>query len=140
MKEDAIIKCKDLKPHLNKISIELHVLSKEEPKTVRSKRDRTSHRMSEVLIGDETGTVLMTLWDENVDQLSAGKTYFITNAFTTLFQGTVRLNIGKYGVVKEVERKIDVDTKNNVSEKRYEEPRRFSEYDKFSSGSFWPDH
>jgi len=137
---EFMVKCKDLTPRSRKVGIVVHVVSKEEPKGVRSKRDRVAHQMSEAIVGDDTGVVLMTLWDENVEKISSGKTYLLTNGYITLFRGTMRLNIGKYGEIKEVEKAFEVDAKNNLSEKLHAEPRRASDYDRFSSGSFWPDH
>ncbi|MCX6694798.1 MAG: single-stranded DNA-binding protein [Candidatus Altiarchaeota archaeon] len=134
------LKCKDLKPHTKKGAVEVQVLSREEARNVRARKDRISHAMSEALVGDETGTILMTLWDDDVQRVDNGKTYFISNVYVTLFRGSIRLNIGKYADVKEIEKKFEVDLKNNMSEKVHEQPRRPSEYDRFSSGSFWPEH
>ena len=138
--KDYILKCKDLNPRLSKVSLELQVVSKQEVRSVKSHRDRTPHKMTEVLVGDETGVILMTLWDENVGQLDAGKTYLVENGYVTLFKGSMRLNLGKYGEVKEVNKQLTVDAKNNLSERIFQEPRRMSVADRFSSGSFWPDH
>jgi len=139
-REDYMLKVKDLRPRNKKVAIEIHVLRKDEPKAIKSKRDRTAHIMVEALVGDDTGTILMTLWDENVDAIEQGKTYFIDNAHITLFHGSMRLNIGKYCEIRPIEKKFQVDEKSNVSEKIYEESRRSNDFDKFSSGSFWPDH
>ncbi|MFA5363861.1 MAG: hypothetical protein WC325_01600, partial [Candidatus Bathyarchaeia archaeon] len=82
------------------------------------------------LVGDETGCLYMTLWDDKIDALNEGATLSITNGYINLFRGNMRLNIGKYGSYELVdESPIDeVNTENNLSDKKYEEERRFNRY------------
>ena len=50
----------------------------------------------------------------------------IRNAYTSLFRGFLRLNLGRYGEAEKVDREVaEVNTENNLSEKRYEEPFRY---------------
>jgi len=92
------------------------------PRTVSSRRDQTEHRVSEALVGDETGSLLLTLWDNQIDQLSVGDVFEIKNGFTSIFRGSLRLNLGRYGTAEKVEMEIEeVNTENNLSERRYEE-------------------
>jgi len=72
----------------------------------------------------------MTLWDDKIDAINEEATLSITNGYINLFRGNIRLNIGKYGSYELVEDSpIDkVNTENNVSDKKYEQPRRFDRY------------
>jgi hypothetical protein len=51
----------------------------------------------------------------------------ITNGYINLFRGNMRLNIGKYGSYEVLEDSpiTEVNTENNLSDKRYEQERRF---------------
>lgn len=83
-------------------------------------------RVTEALVGDDSGTVLMTLWEETIDELDVGKTYTLTNGYANLFRGSLRLTIGRMGSVEESEEDVgEVNTENKMSEKMYEDNRRF---------------
>jgi replication factor A1 len=133
------MKIKDLTAKSKRVNITFKVVSVDEIKNVRSKRDRVAHAVTEATVGDETGTVLLTLWDERIEEIHAGKAYNLENGYVTMFKGTIRLNIGKYGEISEVEdQETKVNTDNNVSEHVYDEYRRDRHYEGFGSGSFWP--
>ena len=60
------VRVKALKPNLRKVNVVVRVVKVGEPRVVYSRRDRSEHRVAEALVGDETGCVLLNLWDENV--------------------------------------------------------------------------
>jgi len=132
-------KIKDLTAKSKRVNVVFKVVSVDEVKNVRSKKDRVAHAVTEAVVGDDTGTVLLTLWDEKVEQVQAGKTYKLVNGYVTLFKGTIRLNIGKYGELSEAEDLgAEVNQENNMSEHVYDEYKRDRQYEGFGSGSFWP--
>jgi len=70
----------------------------------------------------------MTLWDDAIDLVEEGKTYELKNGYTSLFNNTIRLNVGRNGELVEKEEEIEPNTENDVSQKVYERefrPRRF---------------
>ena len=134
---EEFIKIKDLTPKAKRVNTVFKVVNVEAAKNVRSKKDRTPHAVTEATVGDDTGTVLMTVWDESLETIKPGKAFSLVNGYITLFRGTMRLNIGKYGELTEVEKPdFEVDLKNNMSSKVFQEDRR--QYEGFGSGSFWP--
>src|SRR5208337_5140273 len=78
------------------------------------------------LVGDETGVVYVTLWDDNIEKVNEGDTIRVENGYVTLFKGNIRLNIGKYGKLEPAKEPlaVEVNTENNVSSKAYEQERR----------------
>jgi replication factor A1 len=115
-----IIKVGTLKSNLTNLNVMVKVLSIREPRVISSRRDRSEHRVTEALVGDETGCVLLTLWDNQIDALGIGEVYEIRNGYTNLFHGSLRLNMGKYGTAEKVDTDIEeVDTKNNLSQERH---------------------
>jgi len=136
---EEFIKLRDLTPKSKRVNTAFKVLRQDEVKNVRSKRDRTPHAVTEAVVGDETGTVLLTLWDESLEQVKVGKTYQLVNGYVTMFKGTIRLNIGKYGELQETtDLAGEINTKNDVSKRVYDEHLRGRPYEGFGSGSFWP--
>jgi replication factor A1 len=103
------------------------VVSKNPVREVVSRRDGTSHRVTEALVGDETGTVLLTLWDDTIDSVSDGDVVVVNNGYVRLFRGSMRLNIGRFGSLEASEEDVEeVNTTNNMSDRQYEEERRYS--------------
>ncbi|MHA2193112.1 MAG: hypothetical protein ACXAAR_06750, partial [Candidatus Thorarchaeota archaeon] len=70
---------------------------------VSSRRDMTTHRVLDAIVGDSTGTVAVPLWDDTIDAVEADKTYVLKNGYTGLFRGNLRLNVGKYGELSDAE-------------------------------------
>ncbi|UCE43614.1 MAG: single-stranded DNA-binding protein [Candidatus Bathyarchaeota archaeon] len=115
-----LIKLDTLKSNLANLNVVVKVLSIGEPRVIFSRRDRSEHRVGEALVGDETGCVLLTLWDNQIDAMRVGDVYEIRNGYTSLFRGLLRLNMGKFGTADKVETDIEeVNTKNNLSEERH---------------------
>jgi replication factor A1 len=131
-----MVKIETLTPNSRGVNTIVKVVSKGEVRSVTG-RDYSVRRVADALVGDETGCVYMTLWDDKIDAISEGATLSITNGYINLFRGNIRLNIGKYGSYELVEDSpIDeVNTENNVSDKKYEQPRRFNRYGDRGGGS-----
>lgn len=60
-------------------------------------------RIAECLIGDETGTIVFTARNEQVDMMKAGATIFLRNAKIDMFKGSMRLAVDKWGRVEVTE-------------------------------------
>lgn len=115
-----LVKVGTLKSNLRNLKVMVKILSIGEPRVITSRRDRSEHRVTEALVGDETGCVLLTLWDNQIDALDIGDVYEIKNGYTNLFHGSLRLNMGKYGIAEKVNTDIEeVNTKNNLSQERH---------------------
>jgi replication factor A1 len=123
------VKVSNLTPQSRRVSLTAKVVSTNPLREVVSRRDGTSHKVGEYLIGDETGTVLLTLWDADIEKVKDGDTVEIGNAYVTLFRGQMRLNIGKFGTLEISKTSIEtVNTENNLSEKTYEQERSYGGY------------
>lgn len=121
--EQVELKVSDLKPNSRWFTITVKVLKLNEEKTVLSRSDGSQHRVAEALVGDETGTILMSLWDDDIDKVRGlvGSTIKLQNGFVTLYRGSMRLGLGRFGSIEEAEEEInEVNESVNVSEKRYE--------------------
>ena len=116
----------DLTPQSKAVNVTAKVVSKTEIREIPMGRDGSAHKVSDALIGDETGVVYLTLWDDNIEKVNEGDTVRIENGYVTLFKGNIRLNIGKYGKLEPAKEPltVEVNTENNVSSKTYEQERR----------------
>ena len=116
-----------LRPRISVDTI-FKVVSKEEP---RFTRDGT--RVADALVGDSTGTVLMTLWRDQVDDVKVGETYKLINGYTNLFRGSLRLTLGREGRLEATDEDVgEVNTENNLSDKIYpREERPYRRYRRY---------
>ncbi len=125
-KEPVEAKVGDLTPQSKAVNVTAKVVSKTEVREIPMGRDGSAHKVSDALIGDETGVVYLTLWDDNIEKVNEADTVRIENGYVTLFKGNIRLNIGKYGKLEQAKEPltVEVNTENNVSSKTYEQERR----------------
>ncbi|KAK4426153.1 hypothetical protein Salat_1383800 [Sesamum alatum] len=78
-------------------------------------------RIAECLVGDETGTILFTARNEQVDMMKADSTVTLRNAKIDMFKGSMRLAVDKWGRVEVAEpAKFTVKEDNNLSLVEYE--------------------
>lgn len=121
------VKVGELTPNSKAVNVTAKVVSKGEVRSTTSERDYSQHRVVDALVGDETGCIYLNLWDDSIDKVKEGETLNIKNGYVSLFRGSMRLNIGRYGSFETVtESPIkEVNTQNNLSSKQYEQERRF---------------
>ncbi|KAJ6728126.1 hypothetical protein OIU79_021067 [Salix purpurea] len=78
-------------------------------------------RIAECLIGDETGTIIFTARNDQVDLMKAGTTVILRNAKIDMFKGSMRLAVDKWGRVEVTEpAEFAVKEDNNLSLVEYE--------------------
>jgi replication factor A1 len=123
--EEQDIKVDELTPQSRNVNITIKVISLNPIRDVTSRRDGSSHRVTEALVGDETGAVLLTLWDDTIDDVSEDTVYDVQNGYVNLFRGSMRLNTGRYGSLSPSEDIIEeVNEENNLSDRQFERQRR----------------
>lgn len=78
-------------------------------------------RIAECLVGDETGVIIFTARNEQVDMMKPGTTVILRNAKIDMYRGSMRLAVDKWGRV-EVTDAADFEVKedNNLSLVEYE--------------------
>lgn len=114
----------DLGPRKRNINLKVKCISKNESREVSSKKDYSTHQVTQALIGDGTGVIFLTLWDDAIEKIKPEKSYIIKNAYTNIFKSSLRLNLGKYGELTESDEEVtEINVKNNLSEQIYESPR-----------------
>ena len=124
-----IVKVSDLQPYSKQVNTTVKIVQKGEARETVSRQDGTTHRVLDALVGDETGAIYMTLWDENIDKVNEGDSVMVKNGYVRPFKGSMRLNIGRYGSLEPAEAALgDVNTQNNLSDKVVEEERPYRPY------------
>lgn len=121
--EAELIKVGELNSYSRKVNTIVKVVSMTETREVSSRMDQTTHRVADALVGDDTGSIYLTLWDDAIDQIKEGQILQIKNAYVNLFRGSMRLNLGRYGTYEVAESApfVEVNLDNNLSSKQFEE-------------------
>jgi len=91
------LKIKDLRNGMKHVSVEAKVMEKSDTREVLSRFSDTTHRVATAVIGDETGTIKLTLWNEQINQVNVEDTVKVENGYVTSFRGEIQLNVGRYG-------------------------------------------
>jgi len=123
------VKVSELGPYSKQVNTTVKVVQKGEARETVSRQDGTTHRVLDALVGDESGAIYMTLWDDNIDKVNEGETLSVKNGYVRPFKGSMRLNIGRYGTLEPAGTPLgDVNTQNNLSDKLVEEERPYRSY------------
>ncbi|RDX76249.1 hypothetical protein CR513_43780, partial [Mucuna pruriens] len=123
-RKPVFTKVDQLKPGTNGHTLVAKVLSSN---TVLQKgRPSSSHNLrptliAECLIGDDTGTIIFTARNEQVDLMKSDNTVILRNARIDMFKGSMRLAVDKWGRIEVTEpAKFVVKEDNNLSLVEYE--------------------
>ncbi|KAL4589051.1 hypothetical protein LXL04_001953 [Taraxacum kok-saghyz] len=78
-------------------------------------------RIAECLVGDETGTILFTARNDQVDLMKPGASVIIRNAKIDMFKGSMRLAVDRWGRIEVTDPvTFEVKVDNNLSLVEYE--------------------
>ncbi len=59
-------------------------------------------KVSNAILKDDSGSIKLTLWNEDVSKFNEGDTVKITNGYVNEFQGEPQLTAGKFGKMEKV--------------------------------------
>jgi replication factor A1 len=114
--EPVELKVKDLNPETKSVNLTVKVVSLGEPEAVPARGGGVRH-VTEATVGDETATVVMSLWEKQSEGISEGAVLRIENGYISLVRGHMRLNVGKYGRMTQSNTEIpEVNSEENLSE------------------------
>ncbi|MCQ1536766.1 replication factor A [Methanosarcina sp. KYL-1] len=109
--EEEFTPIEDITPEMNDINVSGRVLDISEVRTF-EKKDGSPGRVGNLLLGDGTGKIRVTLWDEKTDFLDEtdfDETVEILHAYAreNAFSQQVELNLGARGVVRKSEKAVE---------------------------------
>ncbi|KAE8689844.1 integrator complex subunit 9-like protein [Hibiscus syriacus] len=122
-RKPVFVKVDQLKPGTNghtliaKVLSSNTVLQKDRP----ASQNLRQNRIAECLIGDETGTILFTARNDQVELMKPGSTVILRNAKIDMFKGSMRLAVDKWGRIEVTDpANFVVKEDNNLSLIEYE--------------------
>ena len=113
------MKIDELTPRTGRISMPVKILSLEEPRAMDN-----GTVICEGLVGDETGTVIMSFWNDECETVKDGMTISLKDARANLVRGHMRISLGKHGSMEKAKSEFDIIKESvNISDLEYEMPR-----------------
>lgn len=101
-RQSPFLPIKDLRSGMRKVCLKAKVLEVPRPRLVQTRYGNCAS-VANALVADETGTIRLCLWNEQIDCITAGDTIQIENARTSTFKGQKQLNIGRKGSLSNVD-------------------------------------
>ena len=98
------MKINEVKRGMSRVSVEGRIAEKSVLRMVKTRYGQRS--VCDATLEDETGTIGLSLWEEQIDMVSWGDEVKITGAYVTEFRNSLQLSIPRSG-------KLEV-TKQNV--------------------------
>lgn len=89
------MKIQDLQPGTSIDSIEIEVVDMDEPREFSNFRG--SGRVTNALAKDDTGETKLTLWNDQIDQVTVGDVVIIENGWVREYRGEIQISTGKFG-------------------------------------------
>lgn len=85
----------DLRPGTGSVNLEAEVVSIQAPREI-NKYGRKL-RVANATIKDDSGTITLVLWNDQIEIVSEGSKIKIENGYVNEWQGTPQLTLGKFG-------------------------------------------
>ncbi len=95
------MKVHELSSASRRVDIRLRILSLEPVRDVQTRYGKA--RVTTAQAGDETGTIKLSLWNDDIDRVDEGAIIEVHNGFIKTFRGEMELSAGRYGEIVVVE-------------------------------------
>jgi replication factor A1 len=93
------LKVNELRDGMKRVNVQARVTEKSDPREVVSRFKDQTYRVATATVADETGSVKLTLWNDQIELVKVNDTVRIENGYVTSFRGEIQLNVGKYGTL-----------------------------------------
>ena len=91
---------KDLEPRQSNVEVVATIKSIDEPREF--EKFGNPGKVANATIEDESGSMKLTLWNDQIDQVKVGDKIHITNGYVNEWQGETQLTTGKFGKLEVV--------------------------------------
>ena len=89
------MKISELTPGTGNVELEVEVAGIEQPREI-NKNGRVL-RVANATLKDDSGTISLVLWNDNIDKIQEGSKIKITNGYVNTWQDKMQLTLGKFG-------------------------------------------
>jgi len=90
------MKISELKFGMKRVDVEGRITEKGEPRQVQTRFGDTIN-VADAILTDDSGSIKMSLWNEQIDSVNVNDEVRVENGYVTSFRDEVQLNVGRYG-------------------------------------------
>jgi GNAT superfamily N-acetyltransferase len=87
----------ELKDGMRNVTVEGEILEKTEPRMVRSRKRGEPLSVANASMGDETGRIVLVLWNEQIGWVTVGDRVRVENGYVSSYKGIRQLSAGRMG-------------------------------------------
>ena len=87
----------ELRNGMKRVTVEATVKEKGTPRQVMSRFGTETYTLVDAIVADESGSIKLTLWNEQIAQVNVNDRIRVENGYITSFKGEIQLNAGKFG-------------------------------------------
>lgn len=118
----------DLKPKQGNFEINAEIIEKETPREF--EKFGKKGKVCNAKIKDDSGTIKLTLWNEEIDKVKIGDKVNIKNGYVSEWNNEKQLSIGKFGTMIVNNEDIEIEKELNELEKQDKEIEALSKIEK----------
>ena len=89
------MKINEIEQGMSGVSVEGKITEKSEPRRVNTRYGTRS--VADLTLEDETGSIKLSLWEDQIDRVNIGDHVSIEGAYITEFRNEIQLNIPRSG-------------------------------------------
>lgn len=94
------MKISELSAGTGNVELEAEVIGVEEPREIN--KYGKALRVANATIRDDSGTITLVLWNDNIDKVKEGSRIKIANGYVNSWQDKTQLTLGKFGTLEVV--------------------------------------
>lgn len=96
------MKIKDLTVGMNNVTVEGTIISKGRTRSFISRKTGRVVRVAEAKLKDESGEIILVLWNKQINAVNKGDKIKIINGYVNKYRGNLQLNVGRNGSIEKV--------------------------------------
>lgn len=76
----------NLRPGLKSVNVKFKIESINDEREIASRQTGDTNRVTEATVGDSSASILLTLWNDDIDKVKVGSVYKLNNGYTNIFK------------------------------------------------------
>ena len=95
----AMSMIEDIQAGQKRVVVEGRVESIQGPRTVQSKKKGEDLKVADVILSDDTGSIKLVLWNNQIPQIIENTRIRIEEGFATTYRNELQMSVGKWGTI-----------------------------------------